>query len=82
MAMAQRKDRSIWSLDPQGTTWANDENKFGFRMLQAMGWQKGKGLGAHGTGGFPNHRRTNIFHDLNVLFQMAYNVLVLVVSIG
>ena len=27
-----------------------DESKFGFRMLESMGWKKGRGLGANESG--------------------------------
>lgn len=31
-----------WAVDPQNTAWSNDESKFGQRMLEKMGWSKGK----------------------------------------
>ena len=30
--------------------WANDESKFGQKLMEKMGWQKGKGLGANEDG--------------------------------
>nr|XP_054512497.1 PIN2/TERF1-interacting telomerase inhibitor 1 isoform X4 [Pan troglodytes] len=31
-----------WAVDPQNTAWSNDDSKFGQRMLEKMGWSKGK----------------------------------------
>ncbi|CAH1404878.1 unnamed protein product [Nezara viridula] len=51
MAMlAERKQKVKWCLNPRGNDWAKDENKFGQRMLEKMGWQPGMGLGAKGQG--------------------------------
>jgi len=44
--LAEKKYKKKWSVDPQNVTWARDQNKFGFKMLQKMGWTDGKGLGA------------------------------------
>ena len=35
----------------------SDESKFGFRMLESMGWKKGQGLGAN-EGGITEHVKT------------------------
>ncbi|NXI41340.1 PINX1 inhibitor, partial [Galbula dea] len=46
--VARRKQK--WSVDPQNSAWSKDESKFGQKMLEKMGWSKGKGLGAQEQG--------------------------------
>lgn len=36
--------------DTRNQTWAEDKSKFGYRMLQKMGWNEGKGLGVKEDG--------------------------------
>ncbi|KAM6355796.1 PIN2/TERF1-interacting telomerase inhibitor 1 [Podargus strigoides] len=51
MAMlAEPRRRQKWSVDPRNTAWSKDESKFGQKMLEKMGWTKGKGLGAQEQG--------------------------------
>ncbi|XP_054239670.1 PIN2/TERF1-interacting telomerase inhibitor 1 [Indicator indicator] len=51
MAMlAEPRRRQKWSVDPQNSAWSKDESKFGQKMLEKMGWSKGKGLGAQEQG--------------------------------
>eukprot|EP00670_Eutreptiella_braarudii_P007033 CAMPEP_0174287026 /NCGR_PEP_ID=MMETSP0809-20121228/14116_1 /TAXON_ID=73025 ORGANISM="Eutreptiella gymnastica-like, Strain CCMP1594" /NCGR_SAMPLE_ID=MMETSP0809 /ASSEMBLY_ACC=CAM_ASM_000658 /LENGTH=182 /DNA_ID=CAMNT_0015383355 /DNA_START=70 /DNA_END=618 /DNA_ORIENTATION=- len=38
------------SLDPNNTAWSKDKSRFGFLMLQKMGWQEGSGLGKEQQG--------------------------------
>ncbi|CAH6828179.1 Pinx1 [Phodopus roborovskii] len=46
--VCRRKQK--WTVDPRNTAWSNDDSKFGQRMLEKMGWSKGKGLGAQEQG--------------------------------
>ncbi|XP_073480808.1 PIN2/TERF1-interacting telomerase inhibitor 1-like [Aquarana catesbeiana] len=39
-----------WSVDPRNSAWTKDDSKFGQKMLEKMGWSKGKGLGAQEQG--------------------------------
>ncbi|KAB1256048.1 PIN2/TERF1-interacting telomerase inhibitor 1 [Camelus dromedarius] len=48
--LAERRRKQKWSVDPRNTAWSNDDSKFGQRMLERMGWSKGKGLGAQEQG--------------------------------
>merc|ERR1719272_1531129 len=48
--MAESRSKQKWSKDPRGTQWSQDKSKFGFKMLEKMGWSEGSGLGASMTG--------------------------------
>ncbi|XP_072298118.1 PIN2/TERF1-interacting telomerase inhibitor 1 [Eucyclogobius newberryi] len=43
--LAEPRRKQKWSVDPRNSTWSKDDNKFGQKMLERMGWSKGKGLG-------------------------------------
>ncbi|XP_069579625.1 PIN2/TERF1-interacting telomerase inhibitor 1 [Brachyistius frenatus] len=43
--LAEPRRKQKWSVDPRNSTWSKDESKFGQKMLERMGWSKGKGLG-------------------------------------
>ncbi|XP_077367397.1 PIN2/TERF1-interacting telomerase inhibitor 1 [Festucalex cinctus] len=43
--LADPRRKLKWSVDPRNSAWSNDESKFGQKMLERMGWSKGKGLG-------------------------------------
>ncbi|XP_061097746.1 PIN2/TERF1-interacting telomerase inhibitor 1 [Conger conger] len=52
MAMlAEPRRKQKWSVDPRNSAWSKDESKFGQKMLERMGWSKGKGLGKSEQGG-------------------------------
>ena len=38
------------NADKSGNMWSNDEDKFGQKLMEKMGWSKGKGLGANEDG--------------------------------
>lgn len=37
-------------VDPNNLQWSEDTSRFGFKMLQKMGWKQGEGLGKNGEG--------------------------------
>ncbi|KAF4099384.1 PIN2/TERF1-interacting telomerase inhibitor 1 isoform X1 [Onychostoma macrolepis] len=43
--LAEPRRKQKWSVDPRNSAWSNDESKIGQKMLERMGWSKGKGLG-------------------------------------
>uniref|UniRef100_A0A8C6WE41 PIN2 (TERF1) interacting telomerase inhibitor 1 n=1 Tax=Neogobius melanostomus TaxID=47308 RepID=A0A8C6WE41_9GOBI len=43
--LAEPRRKQKWSVDPRNSAWSKDDNKFGQKMLERMGWSKGKGLG-------------------------------------
>jgi len=50
MALAEPRRRQKWTLNPRGNLWADDTNKFGQKLMEKMGWEQGKGLGANSDG--------------------------------
>jgi len=42
--------RQKWTLNPRGNLWSKDETKLGNKMMEKMGWESGKGLGAKQDG--------------------------------
>ena len=36
--------------DTKNKAWKNDKSRFGFKMLQKMGWKEDKGLGKNDSG--------------------------------
>eukprot|EP01135_Chromosphaera_perkinsii_P008487 Nk52_evm55s1360 gene=Nk52_evmTU55s1360 len=42
--------KTKWTKDPNNTAWSNDDSKFGMKMMEKMGWSKGKGLGVKQQG--------------------------------
>ena len=50
VSLAEPRRRQKWTLNPRGNLWANDESKFGQKLMEKMGWEKGTGLGANQDG--------------------------------
>jgi len=50
MGLAAPRRKSKYDIDPRNNAWANDENKFGQKLMEKFGWAKGKGLGAQEDG--------------------------------
>nr|CAB3264889.1 PIN2/TERF1-interacting telomerase inhibitor 1-like [Phallusia mammillata] len=49
--LAEARQRKKWSIDPRNSAWSNDDQRYGVKMLEKMGWNKGKGLGMNEDGG-------------------------------
>lgn len=62
MGLAGPKKKVKYSIDPNALNWANDESKFGKKLLKSMGWQEGKGLGAR-ENGITEHIRVQTKND-------------------
>ncbi|XP_044740896.1 G patch domain-containing protein 4-like [Chrysoperla carnea] len=60
--LAERKRKQKWCLNPRGKDWSEDSNKFGQKLLEKMGWSKGKGLGAN-EDGITEHVKVSFKHD-------------------
>jgi len=50
MGLAAPRRKTKYDIDPRNNAWANDENKFGQKLMEKFGWEKGKGLGANEDG--------------------------------
>jgi len=50
MGLAAPRRKNKYDIDPRNNTWANDDNKFGQKLMEKFGWEKGKGLGAQEDG--------------------------------
>jgi len=52
----QRSSRAGWAMSDQqlpdtlNAAWKNNKSRFGYKMLQKMGWSEEKGLGKHESG--------------------------------
>lgn len=50
MGLAAPRRKKKYDIDPRNNAWANDDNKFGQKLMEKFGWEKGKGLGANEDG--------------------------------
>lgn len=48
--LSEPRRRQKWTLNPRGNLWSKDENKLGNKLMEKMGWESGKGLGAKQDG--------------------------------
>ena len=39
--LAEPRRRQKWTLNPRGNLWSKDEDKFGKKLLEKMGWKSG-----------------------------------------
>lgn len=50
MLAAPRRKQNVINLRAKNNAWSNDPTRYGLRILQHMGWNYGKGLGARENG--------------------------------
>uniref|UniRef100_A0A3Q0QUI8 PIN2 (TERF1) interacting telomerase inhibitor 1 n=1 Tax=Amphilophus citrinellus TaxID=61819 RepID=A0A3Q0QUI8_AMPCI len=60
--LAEPRRKLKWSVDPRNSAWSNDDSKFGQKMLERMGWSKGKGLGRSEQGS-TDHIKVKVKND-------------------
>ncbi|KAM9355085.1 PIN2/TERF1-interacting telomerase inhibitor 1 [Pholidichthys leucotaenia] len=60
--LAEPRRKQKWSVDPRNSAWSNDDTKFGQKMLERMGWSKGKGLGRSEQGS-TDHIKVKVKND-------------------
>uniref|UniRef100_A0A8B9KVU0 G-patch domain-containing protein n=1 Tax=Astyanax mexicanus TaxID=7994 RepID=A0A8B9KVU0_ASTMX len=70
--LAEPRRRQKWSVDPRNSAWSKDESKFGQKMLERMGWSKGKGLGKTGQGA-TDHIKVKVKNNSLGLGAAVYN---------
>ncbi|XP_033846961.1 PIN2/TERF1-interacting telomerase inhibitor 1 [Periophthalmus magnuspinnatus] len=60
--LAEPRRKQKWSVDPRNSAWSKDDSKFGQKMLERMGWSKGKGLGRSEQGA-TEHIKVKVKND-------------------
>lgn len=60
--LADKKKRQRIAPDPQNQFWSKSKDKFGYKLLQKMGWEEGKGLGLNEDGSL-HHLKVKIKKD-------------------
>ncbi|XP_013773557.1 PIN2/TERF1-interacting telomerase inhibitor 1-like [Limulus polyphemus] len=70
--LAEPKRKVVWSLDPRGKLWSEDNSKFGQKLLEKMGWKKGKGLGKNEDGN-PEHIKVSYKNDSTGIGYKGYD---------
>ena len=74
VSLAEPRRRQKWTLNPRGNLWANDESKFGQKLMEKMGWEKGKGLGAKENG------RVEVNTLITMILRISVHFLILSTS--
>ncbi|EIW72406.1 hypothetical protein TREMEDRAFT_66876 [Tremella mesenterica DSM 1558] len=54
MGLSERKVKQRIGLDPRNLSWSNDQSRFSYKHMTALGWKESSGLGSD-LGGNPNH---------------------------
>ncbi|PQE31004.1 hypothetical protein CJF32_00006023 [Rutstroemia sp. NJR-2017a WRK4] len=62
MGLAAPKNKIKLSHDPNNTTWTNNTDGFGHRMLKSQGWSPGEYLGAKNASHAEYHTAANASH--------------------
>ena len=57
MGLAAPRRKTKYDIDPRNNAWANDENKFGQKLMEKFGWEKGESLS-------PTRRRRGIRFEI------------------
>ncbi|XP_035380570.1 PIN2/TERF1-interacting telomerase inhibitor 1 [Electrophorus electricus] len=70
--LAEPRRKQKWSVDPRNSAWSKDESKFGQKMLERMGWSKGKGLGKSEQGA-TEHIKVKVKNNNMGLGTTVYN---------
>lgn len=50
MGLSEPRRKQRISADPRNEAWSRDKSKFGYVLMQKMGWNEDRGLGRHGHG--------------------------------
>merc|ERR1712188_295186 len=45
-----RRQKEKWGSDPRNMHWSTDTSRFGYKLLERMGWKEGAGLGSNMQG--------------------------------
>ncbi|XP_068433222.1 PIN2/TERF1-interacting telomerase inhibitor 1 [Clinocottus analis] len=70
--LAQPRKKQKWSIDPRNSNWSKDDSKFGQKLMERMGWSKGKGLGVSEQG-MVDHVKVKVKNDqLGIGHSVSY----------
>lgn len=66
MGLGGRREKQKLREDPRNRQWADDTNKFGFKMLANQGWNPEVGLGAAKQGNVNNIKSSYKFDTMGI----------------